>query len=59
VDRTSRARQIWSLVAMNGFVPMKRQPLYLVNTLTSPFSFLFFIAIVGGPAPSRSGWPGG
>ncbi len=59
MDRTSRARQIWSLVAMNGFVPMKRQPLYLVNTLTSPFSFLFFIAIVGGPSAIPFGVAGG
>ncbi len=38
---------IWSIVSMNGFLPLRRQPLFLINTLTSPFSFLFFLAIVG------------
>jgi ABC-2 type transport system permease protein len=41
-----RLRSIWAIVAVNGFLPMKRQPLYLVNTLTSPFSFLFLIFII-------------
>jgi ABC-2 type transport system permease protein len=39
-------RSIWAIVAVNGLLPMKRQPLYLVNTLTSPFSFLFLIFVI-------------
>lgn len=41
-----RLRSIGALVGLNGFLPMRRQPLFLVNTLTSPFSFLFLYFIV-------------
>jgi ABC-2 type transport system permease protein len=57
--RFAWGRQIWSLISMNGLLPMKRQPLYLINTLTSPFSFLFFIAIVGGAPAIPFGVAGG
>ena len=48
----SRLRAIWALVSMNGFLPLKRQPLFLLNTLTSPFSFLFLIFVVSGGNPT-------
>ena len=41
-----RIRSLWALISMNGFLPLRRQPLYLINTLTSPFSFLFFFYII-------------
>lgn len=44
----NKLRSLWAIVSMNGFLPMRRQPLFLVNTLASPFSFLFFLIIVGG-----------
>ncbi len=42
----SQLRSSWGLIALNGVIPVKRMPLYLVNTLGAPFSFLFFIYIV-------------
>ncbi|MDE1836131.1 MAG: ABC transporter permease [Euryarchaeota archaeon] len=43
-----RLRAIWALVSLNGLLPLRRQPLFLLNTLTSPFSFLFLIYVVSG-----------
>ncbi len=42
----TQLRSSWGLIALNGVIPVKRMPLYLVNTLGAPFSFLFFIYIV-------------
>lgn len=42
----TQLRSSWGLIALNGIIPVKRMPLYLVNTLGAPFSFLFFIYIV-------------
>jgi ABC-2 type transport system permease protein len=41
-----RARSLWTLMFMNGIVPMRTQPLYLINTIASPLSFLFFLVVV-------------
>ena len=41
-----RLRSLWTFVVMNGMIPIRTQPLYLVNLLASPLSFLFFITIV-------------
>ena len=41
-----RLRSLWTFVVMNGVIPIRTQPLYLVNLLASPLSFLFFISIV-------------
>ncbi len=46
-------------MSLNGFLPLKRQPLFMVNTLTSPFSFLFIIFILGGPGAVPIGVAGG
>lgn len=35
-----------AIIELNGLKPMQRQPLFLLNTLASPFSFLFFEFIV-------------
>ncbi len=50
---------VWAIVSMNGFLPLRRQPLFLINTLTSPFSFLFLLFIVGGAAAIPYGVAGG
>ncbi len=42
----TQLRASWSLIALNGVIPVKRMPLYLVNTLGAPFSFLVFIYVV-------------
>ncbi len=42
----TQLRASWGLIVLNGIIPVKRMPLYLVNTLGAPFSFLFFIYIV-------------
>jgi ABC-2 type transport system permease protein len=41
-----RLRSLWTLTFMNGVVPMRTQPLYLLNTIASPLAFLFFIIVV-------------
>lgn len=38
-----RLRALGTLAMMNGLIPMRTQPLYLINTVASPLSFLFFI----------------
>ena len=42
----TQLRSSWGLIALNGIIPVKRMPLFLVNTLAAPFSFLFFIYIL-------------
>lgn len=56
---TSRLGSVWAIVSMNGLLPMKRQPLFLINTLTSPFSFLFLIFVVSKAALLVYGIGGG
>jgi len=46
VSERNRLRSLFTLVWLNGVVPIRDQPLYLLNLLASPLSFLFFIAIV-------------
>jgi ABC-2 type transport system permease protein len=41
-----RLRTLWTLTVMNGLVPMRTQPLYLINTIASPLAFLFFIDVI-------------
>jgi ABC-2 type transport system permease protein len=40
-----RLRSFLALVYLNGVLPIRAQPLYLVNTIASPLAFLFFIAL--------------
>ncbi|HTT73758.1 MAG TPA: ABC transporter permease [Thermoplasmata archaeon] len=44
----NRLRSLLTLVVLNGLIPIRTQPLYIVNLLASPLSFLFFIYIVSG-----------
>ena len=41
-----RLRSLTTLAFMNGVVPMRTQPLYLLNTIASPLAFLFFIDVI-------------
>jgi ABC-2 type transport system permease protein len=40
-----RLRSIATLTYLNGMLPIRTQPLYLINLVASPLSFLFFITI--------------
>ncbi len=55
----TQLRASWGLVALNGVIPVKRMPLYLVNTLAAPFSFLFFIYILSSGRAVGFGVAGG
>jgi ABC-2 type transport system permease protein len=46
VSTRNRLRSLGALVLLNGLIPIRTQPLYLVNLLASPLSFLFFITVV-------------
>ncbi len=46
MSERNRIRSLFTLVWLNGLIPIRTQPLFLVNLLASPLSFLFFIAIV-------------
>jgi len=48
VSTRNRWRSLGTLVVINGLIPIRTQPLYVVNLLASPLSFLFFIYIVSG-----------
>jgi ABC-2 type transport system permease protein len=56
-----RLRSLWTIAYMNGIVPIQRQPLYLLNTIASPLSFLFVITVIShaNPAAIRAGIAGG
>jgi ABC-2 type transport system permease protein len=44
----NRLRSVLTLAYLNGIVPMRTQPLFLVSVLASPLSFLFFVTIASG-----------
>jgi len=46
MSERNRLRSIFTLVQLNGIIPIRTTPLYVVNLLASPLSFLFFIYIV-------------
>ena len=54
-----RLRSLLTLVVINGVIPIRTQPLYLVNLLASPLSFLFFLTVVSQGALLRWGITGG
>lgn len=55
----TQLRSSWGLIALNGVIPVRRMPLYLVNTLAAPFSFLFFIYIISAGRSVGFGVAGG
>ncbi len=54
-----RLRSLGTLVLLNGLIPIRTQPLYLVNLLASPLSFLFFIYVISHGALLAFGITGG
>lgn len=59
MSERNRWRSLFTLVWLNGVVPIRDQPLYLLNLLASPLSFLFFITIVSRGAYLAYGITGG
>lgn len=52
-------RAISSLTITNGIIPLWRRPISLVAVISTPFSFLFFIYLFGGPSKILIGAIGG
>jgi ABC-2 type transport system permease protein len=46
MSERNRLRSVFTLVQLNGIIPIRTTPLYILNLLASPLSFLFFIYIV-------------
>lgn len=46
----SYLRTVVALNAINGWIPAYRRPISLVAVISTPFSFLFFIYLFGGPS---------
>jgi ABC-2 type transport system permease protein len=59
VSERNRLRSVLTLVWLNGIVPIRDQPLYILNLVASPLSFLFFITIVSRGALIAYGITGG
>lgn len=55
----ARLRSLWTLTFLNGIIPMETQPVYLLNTIASPLSFLFFLVVVTHGALVLYGIAGG
>ncbi len=51
-----RLRSLWTLAFMNGVVPMRTQPLYLLSTIASPLSFLFVISVLSQGSPNHGAY---
>ncbi len=45
MSERNRIRSFFAIVYLNGILPMRAQPLYLLNTIASPLAFLFFVDI--------------
>ncbi|MCI4373730.1 MAG: hypothetical protein L3K02_08855, partial [Thermoplasmata archaeon] len=54
-----RLRSLLSFVMINGLVPIRTQPLFLLSLIASPLSFLFFIFIISKGALLAFGVTGG
>lgn len=54
-----RLRSLLRLAYMNGVVPMRTQPMYLLSVLASPISFLFFVTIASHGGLLQYGIAGG
>ena len=59
MSERNRLRSVLTLVTINGLIPIRTQPLYLVNLVASPLSFLFFIWIISHGADLAYGITGG
>ncbi len=54
-----RLRSLLTLVMINGLIPIRTQPLFLLSLIASPLSFLFFIFIISKGALLAFGVTGG
>ncbi len=54
-----RLRALLTLTYLNGVLPIRTQPLYLINVVASPLSFLFFIVIASNSRLLAYGLGGG
>ncbi|MFZ0829627.1 MAG: ABC transporter permease [Thermoplasmata archaeon] len=45
MSERNRLRSFFAIVYLNGILPMRAQPLYLVSTIASPLAFLFFVEV--------------
>jgi len=54
-----RLRALLTLTYLNGLLPIRTQPLYLINVVASPLSFLFFIFIASNGTLLAYGIGGG
>jgi len=59
MSERNRLRSLGTLVWLNGIVPIRDQPLYILNLLASPLAFLFFITVVSRGALVAYGITGG
>lgn len=59
MSERNRLRSLFTLVELNGLIPIRTQPLYLVNLLASPLSFLFFIDVISRGTLVEYGITGG
>jgi ABC-2 type transport system permease protein len=59
MSERNRLRSVFTLVQLNGIIPIRTTPLYIVNLLASPLSFLFFIYIVSHGTYVEYGITGG
>lgn len=59
MSERNRLRSLLTLVQLNGLIPIRTQPLYLINLLASPLSFLFFIDVISRGALIAYGITGG
>jgi len=59
VSERNRLRSIGTLIQINGIVPIRTQPFYLVSIVAQPLSFLFFIWIISRGADLAYGLMGG
>lgn len=55
----NRLRALLTLTYLNGMLPIRTQPLYLINIVASPLSFLFFVYIASGGKLLDYGLAGG
>jgi ABC-2 type transport system permease protein len=59
VSERNRLRSIGTLIQINGIVPIRTQPFYLVSIVAQPLSFLFFIWVISRGADLAYGLMGG
>ena len=59
MSERNRLRSIGTLIQINGVVPIRTQPFYLVSIVAQPLSFLFFIWVISRGADLAYGLMGG